>query len=1200
MEKVSQHSLLNQAIELYEKLIKNEDYTTAEKAMLLIKKVYQKEFIIAFTGHFSAGKSTLINNLLGEQVLPSSPIPTSANLVKIHSGSQDFAKVNYRNDRSLLFQSPYDFEMIKGFCRNGEEVESIEIERSETNIPHGITIMDTPGVDSTDEAHRISTESAIHLADIVFYVMDYNHVQSELNFVYTKDLLKHGAELYLIVNQIDKHREEELSFSDFKKSVRNSFESWEVHPKEIFFTSAKDVSGPENQLIELKKIIRKTLEEKEKHLDASASTAIAKLEKEHMEWLLQSEEELASPYREKLSTIPENEYLQLIEKEDSLKEEIASLENRDHAWTEKMGTASTEILKNAYLMPFETRSLAEKYLESVQPDFKVGLLFGKKKTEAEREARLNDFYQGLKGQVQTQLEWHLRQLFAEEYKQLNLNSPEVQSASQNLSVPFDKGLITETVKSGARLSGDYVLNYCNDLVEKLKKIAKTEINSLVDKFLIEIRSQDSGQIDQLESKLSSLLPMSEAVRQLMRIGDERANKESDFNLALTITDQEYQKWLEKLEHDRKDVEIYNPDKVISTKQAPINEKSPQVQAERMVSTSISLEDMTNKLVKASDLLKDKIGFERMAKSLAQKADRLGNQSFTIALFGAFSAGKSSFANALLGKGVLPVSPNPTTAAINRICPPTRDFTHGTAQVHFKSRENMLADVKRSLNIFNEDCRDFEDALEIIPKINMKKIEGKEKVHLSFLNAFLDGFLQHSKHLDEALKTDLEGFRGYVANESQSCFVEAIDLYFESEFTKQGITLVDTPGADSINARHTGVSFEYIKNSDAILFVTYYNHAFSKADREFLIQLGRVKDAFELDKMFFIVNAVDLADSNQEKEEVLEYVHGQLQEYGIRKPRLFGVSSLLALGDEADRNQSFMHHFKDEFNRFLSDDLTAMAIESSEREWNKAVERVDQLIDASKQSQEDKAEKREKLIKLQHQLGDLFRETSSEFMKTSLQQEADELVHYVHQRVFFRFSDFFKESFNPALLNKNDRSLLEKALKDLTATLSFDLSQEMRSTSLRLENHAKRALGQEFSRLQEVCRKVESELVFTQFEPQSLETIKYPEAFSESDLEEMKKTFKYFKNPKAFFEKGEKKVMQEKLETILKPLSEEYLSIQKKETAAFLFEYLDEQLHDLIEAMKDDANDQINGWLNVLDVEVNMDDWLEVRRVLTEE
>ncbi|WP_449441895.1 hypothetical protein [Ureibacillus acetophenoni] len=28
----------------------------------------------------------------------------------------------------------------------------------------------------------------------------------------------------------------------------------------------------------------------------------------------------------------------------------------------------------------------------------------------------------------------------------------------------------------------------------------------------------------------------------------------------------------------------------------------------------------------------------------------------------------------------------------------------------------------------------------------------------------------------------------------------------------GVTLVDTPGADSINARHTGVAFDYIRNA----------------------------------------------------------------------------------------------------------------------------------------------------------------------------------------------------------------------------------------------------------------------------------------------------------------------------------------------------------------------------------------------------
>ncbi|MER2010089.1 MAG: hypothetical protein ABS939_21860, partial [Psychrobacillus sp.] len=89
-------------------------------------------------------------------------------------------------------------------------------------------------------------------------------------------------------------------------------------------------------------------------------------------------------------------------------------------------------------------------------------------------------------------------------------------------------------------------------------------------------------------------------------------------------------------------------------------------------------------------------------------------------------------------------------------------------------------------------------------------------------------------------------------------------------------------------RHTGVAFDYIRNADAVLFVTYFNHAFAKADREFLIQLGRVKDSFELDKMFFVVNAIDLASNEEEADLVKQYVKAELQRFGIRFPRVFGV------------------------------------------------------------------------------------------------------------------------------------------------------------------------------------------------------------------------------------------------------------------------------------------------------------------------
>ena len=136
-------------------------------------------------------------------------------------------------------------------------------------------------------------------------------------------------------------------------------------------------------------------------------------------------------------------------------------------------------------------------------------------------------------------------------------------------------------------------------------------------------------------------------------------------------------------------------------------------------------------------------------------------------------------------------------------------------------------------------------------------------------------------------------------------------------TRLGVTFVDTPGADSINARHTGVAFDYIRNADAVLFVTYFNHAFAKADREFLIQLGRVKDAFELDKMFFVVNAIDLAESEEEANLVKQYVQDELQRFGIRFPRVYGVSSLQGLKEKLQCDYHCMKECNNLKNHFIN-------------------------------------------------------------------------------------------------------------------------------------------------------------------------------------------------------------------------------------------------------------------------------------------
>lgn len=81
-------------------------------------------------------------------------------------------------------------------------------------------------------------------------------------------------------------------------------------------------------------------------------------------------------------------YDKMIEEKNALGEGVEKAEK-------EFDSEVNKIMANAYLMPFETRALAESYLASCQSEFKVGWLFTKQKTLATREQeRLNLFYQG--------------------------------------------------------------------------------------------------------------------------------------------------------------------------------------------------------------------------------------------------------------------------------------------------------------------------------------------------------------------------------------------------------------------------------------------------------------------------------------------------------------------------------------------------------------------------------------------------------------------------------------------------------------------------------------------------------------------------------------------------------------------------------------------------------------------------------------
>ncbi|WP_174881225.1 dynamin family protein, partial [Metabacillus niabensis] len=265
-------------IRLHEVIQKEDD---KRKIVELNEKLYHDKLYIAFAGHFSAGKSSMINKLLNEQVLPTSPIPTSANLVLLENGQNEVTLYS-KHKEVIKLATDYSIEQIKDFCKQGDEIERISIRKPYNHLSENIVIMDTPGIDSTDVAHKLSTESMLHIADIIFYVTDYNHVQSEENIAFITEMKERDKLVFLIVNQIDKHNENEVKFSAFKQQIIDTFIETGLHEDDVFFTTLKNDDHKENQLSEIKQIIQAMVQDKEKYVEKNVRKSTDYIVHEHL------------------------------------------------------------------------------------------------------------------------------------------------------------------------------------------------------------------------------------------------------------------------------------------------------------------------------------------------------------------------------------------------------------------------------------------------------------------------------------------------------------------------------------------------------------------------------------------------------------------------------------------------------------------------------------------------------------------------------------------------------------------------------------------------------------------------------------------------------------------------------------------------------------------------------------------------------
>lgn len=1114
-------------------LTMRENFPFTKEEEQRIEKLRQKEnhalFEVAFCGHFSAGKSTILNTLLGAEVLPTSPIPTSANIIEIKNGDQALT-IHSKDGEPKVWNGEIPWNKVREWGMNGGDIAKMTITAPLEFLGDHSCILDTPGVDSTDETHEAVTVEQLYTTDAIVYVMDYNHVQSETNLYFLKQLSLEKKLIYIVINQIDKHNETEIPFSMFKKSIEDVFRNWGIQFVAMYFTSMKNKTHHLNQFETFERELKGLLY----HSKQLTEGSVVRLENGFYHSVSHRlEEEKQEAIAEILAEMKEEGYaIEQLEEEQQLSEQYRSLDNYAEELGEDYEQELGKLFKNVTLFPALTTDKARDWIDSLQPGFKVGLFFTKKKTEEEQERRLEKLITELQDKVKSQLVFHVQSYFQKVDRLKLANVDQFEAAFNQLSFIVTKEMLTSRVLTD-HSSREYVYTFTKEMTSFIVKEVREKARTLLHLQIEGMKPWVTEEKEKLNEKLQEFEKIkhySSQIEDMKQNYDQLLAEVSEIVKQFPVERSFYEQIQKAMKAPYpKDQQAAFTNVYLET-DSVIDTETNFVEEEKVISfsekdTLLWLDNIKNGLqqYKNTSLLAD----ER--NHLLSRIHRYENQTFIVSLFGAFSAGKSSFANALLGAHVLPVSPNPTTATVSTVQKATEQYPHGTVVVYVKSKQNLNDEIQAVATQLDEKLT-IDTLRHWQP--NMKSyISSWQKTYAEYLLTLKDSLQATNWQLGSELSISISDLQSFVADESKACLIEKVHIYYNSPITEKGIVLVDTPGVNSIHGRHTNVAFQQMRSSDAIFYLTYYNHAFSKADQYFLQQMAKVNESFQHDKLYFVINASDLASSEGELNGVRKHVHEQLVRNGIAKPRLYHLSSKIGLQSkqQGSTEETSFSKFEKAFYEYTVLELKQLSVNMITTELKQFVHKANDSLAFMNEEASQKQAKHEQLKLLVKDQLQYVDQAPFTYASRDVLSEFDQLVLYLRERMRFVLNDYFGSAINVSVITANSRKELQDQLvaqiKEWRGLGEYFLKQELEATVIRLEQ-ALKDRSQKW--LQEQTTVIKKQLPFLYVDEEiSLE----PTEVLLQDLHihiDTKNYTSFIKSKKDFFENGMVKNLKEVL------------------------------------------------------------------------
>jgi small GTP-binding protein len=169
-------------------------------------------FLLVVAGEFNSGKSSFINALLGERVLPEGVTPTTDRINRLRYG----AEASEQLLEAYLLERTYPADLLRE-----------------------ITIVDTPGTNAIIRRHEELTRDFLPRSDLVLFVTSADRPFTESERGFLEQIREWGKKIVFVVNKIDilVRLEDQQQVLDF---VRDNATALLGEAPRLFAVSARD------------------------------------------------------------------------------------------------------------------------------------------------------------------------------------------------------------------------------------------------------------------------------------------------------------------------------------------------------------------------------------------------------------------------------------------------------------------------------------------------------------------------------------------------------------------------------------------------------------------------------------------------------------------------------------------------------------------------------------------------------------------------------------------------------------------------------------------------------------------------------------------------------------------------------------------------------------------------------------------------